>query len=204
MIDMKKQKWAAITDSISKKFSTERTSASVQEKWRSLKKKAKKESAQQRAEIFKTGGGFNEHKSVSHENLEIHDMIRPQIEPLKNKYDSDRLADQESTISLQSVEEKPAKKKFKQHKSSSSNDLSEKIFELRLKEHEIRLQQMHEEHALKMRFLQEEHNARMRLITTNDVPKNLSENTASKLADKLDNMPPSSLSQNFSSFEFYP
>ena len=47
---------------------------------------------------------------MSQENLEILDMIRFQIEPLKNKFDLDRLADQESSISLQSIDEKPAKK----------------------------------------------------------------------------------------------
>ena len=202
MIDMKKQKWAAITDSMNKKFSTERTSASVQEKWRSLKKKAKKESAKQRAEIFKTGGGINEHKTVSQDNLEILDMIRPQIEPLKNKFDSDRLADQDSSISLQSIDEKPAKKKIKP---SAKIDLSEKIYELRLKEHQIRLQHMSEEHALKMRFLQEEHNARMLLISPQASPQNLSQNVTSRFPDQLDNIPQSSMSQNnFCSYEFCP
>ena len=63
MIDTKKQNWGYITDSINKKFLTERPSASLQEKWRSLKKKAKKESAKQWAEIFKTGRGIKKHKT---------------------------------------------------------------------------------------------------------------------------------------------
>ena len=75
------------------------------------------------------------------------------------------------------------KSQRKKIKPIAKTDLSEKIYELRLKNYKMRFQHMNKEHALKMRFLQEEHNARMRLISSHDCPQNLPQNIKSKFAD---------------------
>ena len=62
IIGIKKAKWEFITENFNKKFNTNRNSEQIIQKWRTMKKQAKKASAAQRAELFKTGGGQNEAK----------------------------------------------------------------------------------------------------------------------------------------------
>lgn len=167
MIDLKKKTWTVVVEALNKKFLTSRSVLQVQEKWRSLKKKAKKDSAKQRSETFKTGGGTSEMTEIPSESADVLDMIKQQIDPLSNPFDSDRMADNNDcttqTIVLSdseiNVENMPPQvKKSKKSILDAATDLHE----LKLIEHRLRVKQMTEEHDLKIQFMKEEHEAKMR------------------------------------------
>ena len=61
-----------------------------------LKKKAKKIASKQRKSIFKTGGGPAEVLEVSQSDEKVLEVIKEQIKPIENPFDSDKLADVKS------------------------------------------------------------------------------------------------------------
>ena len=97
------------------------------------------------------------------------DMIRTQIEPLANQYDSDRLADKslnpveqiprksETSVVAASIELsdeetlEPTKKRGKMTILQAASDLHD----FKLIEHQLKIKQMTEEHELKMKFIRE-------------------------------------------------
>ena len=58
-----------------------------------MKKQAKKASAAETAEMFKTGGGQNESKPIFQIENSLLEMVQDQIKPFKNPYDNDKEAD---------------------------------------------------------------------------------------------------------------
>ena len=106
------------------------------------------------------------------------DMIRTQIEPLANQYDSDRLADKslnpveqiprksETSVVAASIELsdeetlEPTKKRGKMTILQAASDLHD----FKLIEHQLKIKQMTEEHELKMKFIREEHEAKMKIL----------------------------------------
>lgn len=167
MIATKKEKWDVIASRFNKKFNSSRTAEQLIQKWRTLKKGAKKASAMQRKEIFKTGGGVSEAPPITqHENIVL-GMIQEQIKPLSNPFDSDKKADvlevsadikelpQDHKVARIKTENAPKKSKMAESECS--------LLEMKRVEHELRIAHMKEEHELKLSQMREEHQARLKM-----------------------------------------
>lgn len=98
MNQVKDKVWLQIMDQFNLKFNTERTLVQLKDKWLNMKKKAKKASADQRKETFKTGGGVSSSMSIDNNDEKVLSLIADQIKPLPNQYDSDRAADFDQNI----------------------------------------------------------------------------------------------------------
>ena len=174
MINLKKQKWEQISEAFNKKIQTNRQTDQLIQKWRSLKKQAKKSSAQQRSEIFKTGGGPNVHREIAQDDQETLNLIQDQISPVANIFDSDKLIDVSSqSAEMVLVNQKPPKREKQEQQSfaESSHAMLQRdsmsILDMKRKEHELRMKQMAEEHELRLTYMAEEHRKKMMILDMN-------------------------------------
>lgn len=104
---------------------------------------------------------------IPSESADVLDMIKKQIDPLPNTFDSDRLADnndcptQSIVVSDSDVNCENMQPQMKKPKKTIL-DAAADLHELKLIEHRLRVKQMMEEHDLKIKFMKEEHEGKMR------------------------------------------
>lgn len=143
--NLKENCWKKITEQFNAKFLTEKNWEQLRDKWLNQKKMAKKLARDERVETMKTGGGQKVIESANPIDERVHGMIQESINPLKNPYDSDKIADlsvkdANNESSLMEIQEENPAKKSKREKAQPK----EVILNLRKDEHKI----MFEKHEM--------------------------------------------------------
>ncbi|KAF5273239.1 hypothetical protein FQA39_LY07570 [Lamprigera yunnana] len=65
-----------------------RTGSQLRNAYNNLKKKLKKESAEDKIEIYKTGGGVALSQKMTEEKSRLLSLLQPQMEPIQSRFDS--------------------------------------------------------------------------------------------------------------------
>ncbi|KAF5301101.1 hypothetical protein FQR65_LT19282 [Abscondita terminalis] len=88
-IKQKHEAWENIAvDYNSSTINLKRTALQLKNAYNNFKKKLKKESAEDKIQIYKTGGGTAPPKNITDEKSRLLSLLQPQMQPIQNSFDS--------------------------------------------------------------------------------------------------------------------
>ncbi|KAK4885447.1 hypothetical protein RN001_001718 [Aquatica leii] len=119
-IKQKTETWERIADEFnSSANNVKRTGLQLKNAYNNLKKRLKKENAEDKIELYKTGGGVAPLPKMTEEKSRLLSLLQPQLEPVKSRFDSTAnfiiedypIVDAEDICIEEKVHEPPPKKK---------------------------------------------------------------------------------------------
>ncbi|KAF5278893.1 hypothetical protein FQA39_LY18331 [Lamprigera yunnana] len=88
-IKQKNEAWDKVTEDFNCATNNlKRTGSQLRNAYNNLKKKLKKESAKDKIEIYKTGGGVALSQKMTKEKSGLLSLLQPQMEPIQSRFDS--------------------------------------------------------------------------------------------------------------------
>ncbi|KAK9709252.1 Myb/SANT-like DNA-binding domain [Popillia japonica] len=105
-IKQKNQAWEQVAETFNAAtVNGGRTWQQLKNSYHNIKRKLKKENADEKVEIYKTGGGKPCTPKLSDTKIRLLSLLKPQIEPLVNEFDSSADFFADTTYSVINVEE---------------------------------------------------------------------------------------------------